>query len=488
MLVVTLAHASRGLADEVETETQQKLSRIEALQLAASKNLGLVVQRVETRRLALLARAAWRPFSPSLVLDLQYQKLNQFETDLFGRSEVVGYSAGVEWQSPIGTRLAARVHMNDALVGVPPSSNGGAPVGSVAPMNDVSGSLSLVQPLLKDGWLPGAALGLREAELADLMQRELFREELNSLLVDTETAYWNLAVAEADLAIKIRSRDRAKQQYDDTAENIRRGILANGEIYVVEDNVVFFDQELVRARGALVLARRRVAELLQLPADAPLSAADELKPPTAEAPPRDKAIAQGLRSSPKITAQRLRRQLLGARVSTAANQALPELDLNASVGTFGWDTGLSQSWHKAFRSPLFDGRVGLTFSLPLDRGAIGANLDAARLEADREEAELENRQNEVRYSIDNQLTDFAANLHLVTLVQRQVELAELKLGVETEKYKNGVSTLVDVVRFQRDLDNALSAFQHLIKTVYVAHARLLASEGVLHQSVGIGVN
>jgi len=484
-LALAVATADPAAAGEAPLEARERISRIEALQLAASGNLALVAQRVEMRRLHVAAEAAWRPFSPSLVVDAQYQKANEFETDVFDRTGVLGYSAGVAWQTPLGTTLSARVHVNEGLA-VPPSDLPGSS-GAGAPMNDVAGSLSLVQPMLKGGWLAGAALGLREADLADRIQRELFREELNSLLVDTETAYWDLAVAEADLAIKIRSRDRAKQQCDDTAENIRRGILASGEIYVVEENVVFFDQELLRAQEGLVLARRRLAELLHLAPDAALTATDPIKAREAEPPERIAVEGEALRSSPKVAAQQLRSELSRTRLSTAGNQALPSLDLNASVGTLGNDTAMAQAWRKATRSPLFDGRVGLSFALPLDRAAIRAGLEGARLDAEREEAELRSQQAAVRFSVDNQLTELEASLHLLALVQRQVELAELKLGVETEKYKNGVSTLVDVVRFQRDLDDVLIAFQHLIRTIRVGRARLLASEGILHQSVGIGV-
>lgn len=490
VLVLGLILSGLGAALAGPPEPPRRLSRLEALRAAASRNLTLMVQRMEVRRATLLARAAWRPLSPALVMDTQYRRLNELETDRFRRLEVLGYSAGLQWTSLLGTTLTARLHANDGTAGPPLSASSGSgsnPGEPGAPLNDLAASLTLAQPLLRGGWCPGAALGVREAELTERVQRELFREELNALLVAAETAYWDLAVAEVDLDIKTRSRDRATQQYEDTAENIRRGILAPGEIHVVEENVVFFEQELLRARQALVVARRRTAELLQLSPEVVVSASDPLDPPELSPPARDGAIAESLRASPAVLAQRLRWERASARLSTAANAALPALDLEASVGTLAWATDLSSSWRRSVSAPLVSGRVGLSLEVPLDRGAIRADLEAAGVETAREDAALREQESRVRQLVDEQLAELSTSLSLVALARRRVELAELKLAVETEKYKNGVSTLVDVVRFQRDLDEVLIAFRRQIRAVHVGHARLLATRGTLHESVGVEV-
>ncbi|MBI5545717.1 MAG: TolC family protein [Deltaproteobacteria bacterium] len=271
--------AKAAHADEVPQSPS--LSRLGAVRRAVSSNLVLLTKRLEMRRQHLLARAAWQPYSPSLILEADYRKA---EADAFGREQVLSYAAGVALKTPIGTTVGASVGMNQGLA---PASTTGAQSGYAA---DGEVSLNVTQPLLRGGWLQGAALPLREAELLDSIQRELFRDELNALIAEVDAAYWDLAVAEADLAIKTRSRDRARQQRDDTGENIRRGILAPGEIYVVEENVVFFEQELLRAEESLRTARRRMAELLALPAEGDLKVQDELAKPELQVPDRKVAL------------------------------------------------------------------------------------------------------------------------------------------------------------------------------------------------------
>ena len=110
--------------------------------------------------------------------------------------------------------------------------------------HDASLEISLKQPLLKNGWRTGAATPLKKAQLDVEQQKESFRLRINQLIVDIESAYWRLALAQADLIIKRRSQEIAQQQFEDTRENIRRGILAPSEIFVVEENLVRFQQQV----------------------------------------------------------------------------------------------------------------------------------------------------------------------------------------------------------------------------------------------------
>ena len=437
----------------------QKISRIGAIHLGVTRNFDLLARRLEQQRLEVQGRAAWRPYSPTVFLDASYRQ-SPLSTPGTGADRFFDYTAGAGWRSIIGTTAAATVEVNQGLPG------------SATPLAKEL-SLSVSQPLLKDAWLEGAALPLREAELQSRVQKEIYRGELNALIANIETAYWDLALAESDLQIKTRSRDRAKRQYEDTAENIRRGIIADVEIYIVEENVVFFEQELLRTDQSLSLARRKLAELLALEPDAPLDAEDELITPALALPARPATVEVGLQQSPAILAQQRRTELATARLGYASNQALPAVNVNAAM--------------TLFRFEVPEATVGLSFALPLDRGSISASVENARIDRDRQDAELRHQQARVTFELENAITELELNLRLLSLATKRVELAELKLGAQNDKYKNGISTLADVVRFQRELDDALIASQRVIRAVHVGHAKLLSTQGTLGQSVGVGV-
>jgi outer membrane protein TolC len=69
--------------------------------------------------------------------------------------------------------------------------------------------------------------------------------------------------------------------------------------------------------------------------------------------------------------------------------------------------------------------------------------------------------------------------------QKLVELAENKLETERDKYKSGLSTLIDVVRFQRDLDGALISVQRARVDVLLLQSEIAQLEGNLYNRAGL---
>ncbi len=451
----------------------ERLSLREAVQTGVAQNLDLMTERLRLDRQRRLERGVWAGYSPTVVLDADLVRLRS-ALDPQGRRTVHTHSAGIVWRTPVGTTLSAEGVMVRGLAGDGTAHQGGLVFG-------------VSQPLLRGGWMTGAALPLREADLQSALQRESFRFALNALMVDVETAYWDLALAAADVEIKQRSLERAVSQFEDTQENIRRGILAPSEIYVVEENVVFFRQEVVQSAENHARARRRLAELLQLHSDESIAVTDPLEGPELELPLEAQVLSVGMDLHPLIVAQRHRLALSEVRQRYAKNQSLPSLDLTGSLSLLGQDPRYGGALGAAVSDSSPEARVGLRFALPLDRGAERALVDGAILDSERERVEVANTERQVTFEIVNGLSELRTNVALLSLTEKQVELAELKLAAETEKYQSGLSTLVDVVRFQRDVDNAQIRLQRVRRQVRVGRVRLLAAQGDLHLRRGVEV-
>jgi outer membrane protein len=450
----------------------RKISRAEVLRTGLERNLDLLSKRLERKKLEVGERGAFKPYSPTLLADLGYRDTFAPSSTLPGQSRHLDYALGASWKTPLGTVLSTELFVDQNVFEADGAVSHGAGV-----------SFGLTQPLLKDGWLDGASLPLTEARLNAQIQDESYKIDLNKLLLDLETAYWELALAQSDVDLKTRSLERARAQFEDTAENIRRGILAEAEVYLVEENVVIFDQELVRARQALLLARRKLAELMVLEADVAFEAQDALAAGAADALDLSHAVDVGLKANPRLLAQRLRWDLAQARARYQVNQALPSLGLNAGLALRGWDGDYGTAFGQVFSAPEPDARVGLTFSMPLDRAAVRSDLEAATVEAERQQALLLKEENAVRFEIENAITELTTSQGLLALAKKQVELADLKLKAQDQKYKSGLSTLADVVRFQRDVDNAIGAYQRTIRSVKVGQAKLLNAQGTLLRTV-----
>ena len=52
----------------------KKISRIEAIHLGVTRNYDLLSRRLEQRRVEVLGRAAWKPYSPTVFVDASYRQ------------------------------------------------------------------------------------------------------------------------------------------------------------------------------------------------------------------------------------------------------------------------------------------------------------------------------------------------------------------------------------------------------------------------------
>ena len=216
-----------------------------------------------------------------------------------------------------------------------------------------------------------------------------------------------------------------------------------------------------------------------------LEAIDPLTAPSEPLPDRAASLGLALRTHPRVLERKARLELAIARRGLAYNQALPQLTLSGSLAMRGWDSTQGSAWNQLTSRPAAEVRAGLTFALPLDRPAVAASLLRAQIEVEQAEAELRKSQEAVRYELESSYGQLALQRQVLSLSTQQLALAEAKLKAQTQKYQSGLSTLADVVRFQRDVDIASSALQRVVRSIRVGQARLLAAIGTLAEVRGL---
>lgn len=455
------------------------MSLQEALRLAATENYQILIAQQQREEARQGTRSARLPYRPVLVLSTSGQDgtlivgAQTGSTPLNRRS--VSYSGAVQWSTPLGTALELSAGASDQLAG------------AFGPPYSTSMALSMVQPLLRGGWESGAFTPALQADVDAEIQTQVLRGSVNDLLVQVESAYWELAYAQEDLKIKTRSLERAQKQFDDTQENIRRGLLAEPTIYVIEENLVFFKAQLNSAGESLTLARSALARLLQLPVGTPLVASDALDRDLEALPPLEEASARALSENPSWHIDRLEAQRARLSLAFEANRAMPSLDLSASFALNGLADSRGDSWAQVASAEQPEVRLGLVFEVPLGEDARLARERSARAARQRRLLDLKDTETALRYQVRDLLTSLQAQEERLVLRQRQVELARLKLEAEEERYRSGISDLDAVARFQRDLDTALINERRARVSLLVSRSRLLRAQGTLHRAYGIEV-
>ena len=454
-----------------------KLTRRDALQTAAAGNLELLSARLARDVAGHAATASRREFVPALVLSAGYD--DQFAADDPGpdggvkeRGRTLTYGAGVTWRAPSGTAVDLSVSQSHGITG--------------GRDDDPAVGVSVTQPLLRGAWRSGAAAGMREADLEAEIQREAFRSYLNDFLAEVDAAYWDIAFGQADIEIAQRSLERAKSQYEDTKENIRRGLLPETDIYVVEENVVSFEQQLLADEQDLSAACSRMAALLQQRPGTRYVAVDALDADPV-LPDVATATREALEDHPSLAVRRLALEKANVKLAYAKNQALPALDLTASFSLNGVSGSASKAWAEVAGAEKPSFGVGLSFSMPLWLGPELANVRGDEAETRRQLLALKLEETRLAFAVADALDQLGTQKKRLVLARRIYELAEKKLEAEVEKYKNGVSRLPEVVRFQKELDGALLAFRAVQKQLLVSLAQLGRTEGRLDRDAGVSV-
>jgi len=452
-------------------------------------NLGLQELRLQRERATLAHQWERRIYFPSFYVeagwvDSRAPALSTYQgvDDVNERS--LAYDAGLAVQTPIGSQLGL------SLSNTRRATNDLSAVYDPEHHNVVA--LHLTQPLLRGFGLgvTTADLRLSRLELEAAVQR--FRLRLDELLGQVERAYWGLYLAEQDLAIKTRSLKRARVQYEQTRTNIERGLLAEPEILVVEENLVRFQRQRRQAEQQVHVSRAALWLLVQSGSEAAgalpaLSTTEAPPPPPDQLPSLERALA-GLRaSSPYLRLAALAVQSAAVEQLKAADSEQPQLDLVAAAELEGTETSLDGSLGQVGEADNRELSVGLRlqwpvfswFHKPLAEMAA-ASRASAEAAAERAERELVGQVRVAHAALLNardQLV-FAARIRA---------LAERKLAAEQDKYARGLSTLTDLVLFQRELDVAESGAQQARVNVALGLLRLHRLQGRVAERAGIVV-
>jgi outer membrane protein len=314
-----------------------------------------------------------------------------------------------------------------------------------------------------------------DAEIA----AELFVGQLNALIVQIAEAYYDLLLARQDLQIQEQARARAVKQYEDTRHDIEQGVLAGQEIYVVEENVVRFRISKESAQRDIAFNEMLLGGLLNLDVtqDVDIETTQTMKRDLEGVTGFADSRARLLESNPDLRIRRL--ALDRSRIDQVffQNQVLPILDLIASQQINSGVVGARDD----------QSTLGFRFEIPLDRSPNRARAQRASMEVQQQSVSIEQRDVELSYQLKRLDLDLATQARILKLREQATQLSLQKLQAEMDKYRSGLSPLVDVVRFQQDVQSSMI---QEIRSVVTLNKLLIskgALEGRLYRSFAISI-
>ena len=329
-------------------------------------------------------------------------------------------------------------------------------------------SLTLTQPLLRGAWERYATTTQREREI-DLARQEAIEAQVRQQLVlDVYWAYWDLVSSIELVGVRLLALERAEKQLEQDQRRLDLGAGTEVDILQSETTVAQQNEQLLNAQFNLRQAedtlRRAIFQKPSGEVEEFLASWDWPIDPLTPLPDVDDAIATDWRSSlalavearPELWQRRHEIDAAEVRLEGTESDRLPQLDLNLSSTSNGFDSDPDESFSEASGWDFPTNSASLDFSLPLRnrtasyaRRAARASVRQARIALDRQELDI---LAEVRAAV----RDLNYRSRALLAAQKSSALASKQLDAELVRMDIGLSTTFQVLEFQETLATAKS--------------------------------
>ena len=334
---------------------------------------------------------------------------------------------------------------------------------------------TVTQPLLRNrGLFPNRAPIL-------IAQRNLkqahasFAGEVNDVVLQAITNYWNVVLARENLAVQKKSQEEAEKSYEHDKKALSLGALPPLDIYRSESQVASRRVSVIQAEYALKQAVDQFRQVVGADLDPNIRALEvdlsESPEPGTELVTMDIATALSRAAANRPEFEALRQQLSADEISVrlAHNQLQPDLELGGQyasnglggdqfnsavppvlIANGGLGTSLNQLFH--FNSPTYAATLSLT--LPIKNHGAEANLGDALVSQRRDQYQERQTKQNVTLEATNAVHLLEVSKLTVEAAKVALDLAQKTLKAEERKYELGSETIFFVLEAQTELSAA----------------------------------
>ncbi len=467
-------------ADELPVD----LSIEAAVAAALTNNRDLTVERLEPVKAGTFEMIERAAFDPEVFAEMTYFRETSVDNTVRGEIRQITdrsdtSALGIRKTFATGTRLEAGMYHERERSDDDTFDEQKARLG-----------LTLTQALL-NGFGPSVNLTrVRQAGLdrdISLLELKGFTE---SLVAETEIAYWRYVLARRKIAIFEQSLAVARKQRDEIEAQIAVGLLPRTEVAAARSEVALREQELIDAESQMKARRLALLQLLGADNHAFDRPVNPVSRPDIEVNPVDnpaERLQLAEKARPDLNEARLRLEKNRLETVMTKNGLLPRLDVFMALGRTGYGGNLKAAYEDIDQTDARDFEVGLTFSHILGNRAARGQDRAAR--ASRRQAVeavanlLSLIQLDVRLAINE--VERAGKQVSAGLTTRIFQ--EQTYEAEKERFDVGASTTLLVAQAQRDLLAARIAEVEAIVNFRIALVRLYLAEGSLLDMRGVRV-
>ena len=312
--------------------------------------------------------------------------------------------------------------------------------------------LKLTQPLMRGAGADVATVNLRSARRQEHIYILSLKDTAIGIVTRAITTYRSLIQASRRVEISARSLQRAQELLAMNQKLIRAGRMAEQDIVQTQANIAERELSLTEARNALDNARLALIDVLDIDSGTRIRPTETLDISPVE-PDEARSLKLAMKNRPNYLIALLGTANLKDRFLVAEDDRRWGLSFESSARYRAEGRSISDTYEN-FDEGQF--RAGLILDVPLGQ----TDLDLRRLHERAGIALRINRlhlaelRNDIEIDVRNAVREVEIDLRRAELARQAREFAEQKLEIEQTKFRTGLSTNFQLVRFEDDLVNS----------------------------------
>jgi outer membrane protein TolC len=350
-------------------------------------------------------------------------------------------------------------------------------------------TLRATQPLLRNFGSQVTRTQILIAQNNLTISQEEFRRQVIIITSRVQQAYWDLVFRRQDLEVQKQQLVLAQQLLDQIRKQVAVGTLAPLDVLQAETNIARTEERILVVENAVRTAEDRLKRVMNVSltgerADVVIVPAD---PPTYTDPTldQDEQIRQALEQRADLMQAKLTLENQHIGLVFDKNQALPTLDLEATLRLNGIDNRFGGSFEEIEPTKRYAWGVGMTFRYPLQNRQAKSRVQQSQLAIRQQMVRIKDLEENIIVEVRNAFRDVLTNAQRVQATRIASRLAQKQLEAEEKKLQVGLATVFTTLQFQDTLTQQRSLELNAVTEYLKAFVRLEEAKNTLLQSYNI---
>ncbi|HEY9698787.1 MAG TPA: TolC family protein [Trichocoleus sp.] len=268
--------------------------------------------------------------------------------------------------------------------------------------------------------------------------------QTNQLILDVSNAYYDLQQAGAEVEIFQANLVQAEQSLRDAEALERAGVGTRFDVLQAQVDVANAQQDLTQQLSQLDIARRQLAQLLNVSNNVNITPADPIEVAGVWDLNLEQSIVQAFKNRAELEQQLVQRDVFENQRRAALAQLGPQVNLSGSASL--------QNNLDAGNGFLASYQAGVGVSLNVfDGGSARAQARQSEARIAQSESQLSLLQDQIRFQVEQAYSQLQANFANIQTTALAVQQATEALRLARLRFQAGVGTQTDVLRQQAAL-------------------------------------